>query len=116
MSAKSAAGIVLTEAGLGGIVRRCKGGQDHVSAHSYLHAELRPQEDRAGAVVGDWPRHDRTCGFDSHVDGHCDDHRRLPGHVFDHGQSASIADAELLASRKIRWQGRFWAVAFWRFV
>jgi len=44
--AKSAAGIVLTEAGLGAS-SRCKGGQDHVSAHSYLHAELRPQEDRA---------------------------------------------------------------------
>ena len=98
--AKSAAGIVSDGGWPWRHRRRRKRRKDHLSAHSYLHAELRPQEDCAGAFAGNWPGHDRTRGFDAHADGHCDDHRRLLGHGVDHRQSAAIAHAKFLASRQ----------------
>ena len=98
--AKSAAGVVLTEAGLGGIVAAVKEGR--ITFQRILTYTLNSvhEEDISGAAAGGWPRHDRTRSSDSHADGHRDDHRRLPGHVADHRQSTAIADAELMANRQ----------------
>ncbi len=71
--AKSAAGVVLTEAGLGGIVAAVKIGQDHVSAHSHLHAELSDEEDPTGVPACSRLGDNRPRGPHSHVDGHSDD-------------------------------------------
>ena len=72
--AKSAAGVVLTEAGLGGIVAAVKEGRVTFQRILDLHAQLRPQEDRAGDVARDRSGHDRTCGSDADADGHRNDH------------------------------------------
>ena len=96
--AKSAAGVVLTKPGLGWHCRCCQRRQDHVSAHSQLHAQFRYQKDRSGALPGSRPGYDGTRGLDPHAHGHRDDHRRLPCHVTDHGQSAAIEDAEFVAN------------------
>jgi hypothetical protein len=91
--AKSAAGVVLTEAGLGGIVAAVKEGR--ITFQRILTYTLNSvhEEDIAGSSAGGWAGHDRARGPDSHADGHCDDHRRLPRDVADHGQGAAFEDS-----------------------
>ena len=98
--AKSAAGMVLTEPGLAGIVAAVKEGRIDVPAHPQLHAEFHHQENRAGAVSGDRPAHDRPCHPDALADGPDHDHRRLPRHVVDDRQCPAIARAERVADRQ----------------
>ena len=68
--AKSAAGMVLTEPGPRRHRRRGQGRAGDVPAHPDLHAELHHQEDRAGALPGRRPDHDRACDPDPAADGH----------------------------------------------
>ena len=113
--AKSAAGIVLTEAGLGGIVAAVKEGRITFqriltyTLNSVLkkivqvlllaiglvmtgHAVLTPMLMVIVMITGDFL-----------------------GHVIDHRQSAAIADAEFLASRQdYDAPGSFWEAAFLR--
>jgi H+-transporting ATPase len=97
--AKSAAGVVLTTAGLGGIVAAVRR-QNHISAHPHVHVEFSDEEASAGAPVGCWPGHDRARGTHTHSYGNRHDHRRLPLHVADDGQGAAVGDAELMANRQ----------------
>ena len=99
--AKSAAGIVLTKPGLGGIVAVGKRRPRDVPAHPDLYAELGDQEDCAGALPGGGSGHDRARDPDPHVDGHHHAHRRPPGHVLDDGQRAAVPNAQCLANRQI---------------
>jgi soluble P-type ATPase len=98
--AKSAAGMVLTEPGLARHRRRGQGRAYDVPAHPELYAELDHQENRAGAVSGDWPAHDRPCDPDPAADGLDHDHRRLPRHVVDDRQCPAVGCAERLADRQ----------------
>ena len=61
--AKSAAGMVLTEPGLGGIVAAVKEGRDDVPTHPDLYAELDHQKDRDGALPHRRSAHDRVTLF-----------------------------------------------------
>ena len=80
--------------------RRGQGRANYVPAHPQLHAELDHQENRAGAVSGDRPAHDRPCDPDAAADGPDHDHRRLPRHVADDRQCPAIGCAERLADRQ----------------
>ena len=75
--AKSAAGVVLTEAGLGGIVAAVKEGR--TTFQRILTYTLNSVLKKIVQVLllASRPGHDRTCGPDAHADGHRDDHRRL---------------------------------------
>ena len=98
--AKAAAGMVLTEPGLG---RHCRLGQarsHHLSANPDVHAQLPQQEDRAGALHRGRARHDRTSDPDAAADGADHDHRRHSRHVADDGQRAALAAAQCLANRQ----------------
>jgi soluble P-type ATPase len=104
--AKSAASMVLTKPGLAGIVAAVKEGANDVPAHPELHAELDHQENRAGAVFGDRPPHDWTCGPDAAADGPDHDYGRLPRHVVDDRQCPAVGRAKRLADRQSddRWR------------
>jgi H+-transporting ATPase len=73
--AKSAAGMVLTEPGLAGVVAAVQEGSRHFPAHPDLYAELHHQEDRDGAFPDRWLDHDRARDPDPAADGHCHDRR-----------------------------------------
>jgi H+-transporting ATPase len=105
--AKSAAGIVLTKPGLEGCCGRSKRRPDNVPAHPDLYLELRYKEDCAGALPGGGSDHNRTRDPDPNVDGHYHDHRRLPRHVLDDGQRATVPDAKCMASWQLDDRGRF---------
>jgi H+-transporting ATPase len=82
--AKSAAGVVLTEA-WAWVALSPRSKEGRVTFQRILTYTLNStdQENRAGALIGHRPGNDWTCGFDSHAHGHRDDHRRLSGHVID---------------------------------
>ena len=88
--AKSAAGIVLTKPGLGGIVASVKEGR--VTFQRILTYTLNSvtKKDCAGALPGGGSGHDRTRDPDSHADGDYHAHRRPPRHVLDDGQRAAV--------------------------
>ena len=99
--AKSAAGMVLTEPGLAGIVAAVKEGR--VTFQRILTYTLNSiiKKIVTGAVPDRRPDHDRACDSDPAADGHSDDHRRFPRHVIDDRQRATIADAQRLAHRQL---------------
>ena len=88
--AKSAAGMVLTEPGLAGIVAAVKEGR--ITFQRILSYTLNSitKKDRPGAVSGDRPAHDRPCDPNALADGPYHDHRRLPWHVVDDRQCPAI--------------------------
>ena len=77
--AKSAAGMVLTEPGLAGIVAAVKEGR--ITFQRILTYTLNSITKKivTGAVPDRRPDHDRACDPDPAADGHRDDHRRFPG-------------------------------------
>jgi H+-transporting ATPase len=79
--AKSAAGIVLTEPGLAGIVASVREGR--VPAHSDVRAAIDRPQVASGAVSRLRPDIDQARNPDPDADGHFDDHRRFHGDVFD---------------------------------
>ena len=88
--AKSAAGMVLTEPGLAGIVAAVKEGR--VTFQRILTYTLNSiiKKIVTGALPGRRPDHDRARDPDSVADGHRHDHRRLPRDVVDDGQRAAV--------------------------
>ena len=106
--AKSAAGIVLTEPGLGGIVAAVKEGR--VTFQRILTYTLNSVNKKVVQVlflaVGLIMTGARDP--DSDADGHRHDHRRLPGNVLDHGQCATVSAAQRLANRQIDDRGRLY--------
>ena len=98
--AKSAAGMVLTEPGLAGIVAAVKEGRMTFQRILTYTLNSITKKIVPGAVPGDRPGHDRACDPDPLADGHHHDHRRLPRHVADHRQCAAVADAECVADRQ----------------
>ena len=112
--AKSAAGMVLTEPGLAGIVAAVKEGR--VTFQRILTYTLNSIIKKIVTVLFliARPDHDRARDPDPAADGHRDDRRRFPGDVVDDGQCAAVADAERLADRQLDDGGRrSWASACW---
>ena len=99
--AKSAAGIVLTKPGLGGIVASVKEGR--VTFQRILTYTLNSVTKKigAGALPGGGSGHDRARDPDSNADGDHHAHRRPARHVLDDGQRATVPDAQCLANRRI---------------
>ena len=99
--AKSAAGIVLTKPGLGGIVASVKEGR--VTFQRILTYTLNSVTKKIvqGALPGGGSGHDRARDPDSHVDGHYHAHRRHSRNVLDDRQRAPVPDAQCLANRHI---------------
>jgi len=96
--AKSAAGLVLTEPGLSGIVGAVTEGR--FSAYPHLHAPFNRAQSPPGDVSGrrspgDGPRHP-----DANAGGIVDDHRRFSRDVLDHGQRASVRETKYLEGRQ----------------
>ena len=104
--AKSAAGMVLTEPGLAGIVSAVSEGRHHFSARAHLYAELDHQEDRPGPVHRRRAHHDRACGAHAIVDGPDHDRWRHARNVADDGQRASVPASQSLARRPTDGGGR----------
>ena len=98
--AKSAAGMVLTEPGLAGIVAAVKEGR--ITFQRILTYTLNSIIKKIvhGALPGRRPDHDRARDSDAAADGHRDDRRRFPRHVVDDRQRAAVANAERLADRQ----------------
>ena len=104
--AKSAAGMVLTEPGLAGIVAAVKEGR--VTFQRILTYTLNSITKKivTGALPDRRPDHDRARNSDPAADGHRHDHRRFPRHVVDDRQRATIPDAKRLAHRQLDDGGR----------
>jgi hypothetical protein len=92
--AKAAAGVVLTEPGLAGIVFAVR---DCVPAAADLHVQHADQEDRDRTFPGHRARPHRPCGDDTRVDGLDAGDERLPRHVAHHGPCESLAITERMA-------------------
>ena len=67
--AKAAAGMVMTEPGLAGIVFAVREGRIGIPAAAHLHVQHAGQEDRDRPVPGDRARPDRSCGLDAGAHG-----------------------------------------------
>ena len=93
--AKSAAGMVLTEPGLAGIVAAVKEGR--VTFQRILTYTLNSITKKivTGALPGRRPDHDRARDPDPAADGHCHDRRRFPRHVVDDRQRATVASCPM---------------------
>ena len=98
--AKSAAGMVLTEPGLAGIVAAVKEGRVMFQRILTYTLNSITKKISAGAVPGGRPDHDRARDPDALADGPHHDHRRLPRHVVDDRQCAAVAHAECVADRQ----------------
>ena len=98
--AKSAAGIVLTRPGLVGIVAAVKEGR--MTFQRILTYTLNSIIKKIVTVLFLAGRtdHDGAGDPDTIADGAADGHRRLPGHVADHGQRSTVAAAQCLADRQ----------------
>ena len=95
--AKSAAGMVLTEPGLAGIVAAVKEGRmtfQRILSYT-LNSITKKTVQVLFLAIG--LRHDRACDPDAAADGPDHDHWRLPRHVVDDRQCPAVADAECLA-------------------
>ncbi len=104
--AKSAAGMVLTEPGLAGIVAAVKEGR--VTFQRILTYALNSITKKIVTVLFliRRPDHDRARDSNPAADGHCDDNRRFPVDVVDDGQRATVADAKCMAHRPLDGGGR----------
>ena len=99
--AKSAAGMVLTEPGLAGIVAAVKEGRitfQRIQTYT-LNAIVKKIVTVLFLIVGLIMTGQRNS--DPAADGHCDDHRRFPLHVLDDGQRAAVPDAQHVAHRPL---------------
>ena len=109
--AKSAAGVVLTKPGLGGIVASVKEGR--VTFQRILTYTLNSVTKKTVQVlflaVGSV--HDRARDPDSNADGYHNAHRRPPRHVLDDRQRTTVPDAQCLANRQLTIAGVFMGIS-----
>ena len=98
--AKAAAGIVLTEPGLGGIVACIKEGRSGLPAHPDLHVEHSGQQMRHAHRAGRRTGHDRACRADAAAAGAVDAHRRSGDDVQGGGSGESVGLSQHMACAK----------------